>query len=530
MKQEWAVGLTTRTQNMASQLFKMILLCTVGLAMTNQTWAQTPMMNGYQPPEQILLPTWQEFQDPNNWNHLPLGTGQPVAMSYNPDVIPPGALPPHRQPMGPGPQPGYSYFQGSTVTSVAAQYDQNDPWEQPSEFEKFLAAVAQNSWFRADYLFWSMDGPGNTVVGHDRFDDVYDADVTSDPRTPVVYADDLNFVSANLLPFGILTDEVITPLATSRALDLESVSFREKSGFRGTLGVPVVTGEVQISSFIVGQASDDVYGNDTDVELAQLLDVPTIDLGYQDYYRLPKYYNLPVTLNGGNWIPIGPELVYEDMRVRMTNNVWGGDMKYLIDLPQTPQYGLVTRPLVGAMYLAIHEDITTDATRTNQYGVWTGFSNPTGELHMSQDSYNNIYGATLGVNLEYRTPYAVFGLEPKGLIGFNTYRTRVKTQDLAFAGENYFVKQTKTEFSPLVDLQLYARINLTEQFSCFIGYDLKYAMKVARPGNQTRYNVIGTTDGSTGMTEVDATDFSISSNLDEFKIDGLTIGGEFRFH
>ncbi|MEZ6044718.1 MAG: BBP7 family outer membrane beta-barrel protein [Planctomycetaceae bacterium] len=137
---------------------------------------------------------------------------------------------------------------------------------------------------------------------------------------------------------------------------------------------------------------------------------------------------------------------------------------------------------------------------------------------------------TLGLNLEYRQEHFTLGVEPKGLIGFNTYRTRIKTQDLAFAGEEFFAKKTKTEFSPLIDLQVYGKVNLTQKFSLFVAYDLKYAMKVARPANQTRYNVIGTTDAGTGMTEVDATDFSISSNLDEFKIDGLTIGGEFRFH
>ncbi|MAT15491.1 MAG: hypothetical protein CMJ46_09510 [Planctomyces sp.] len=507
---------------MANRLIKMILLCTAGLALSNQAWAQGPGMHGYSAPQQVQFP---DVHDPNVWNHLPLGTGQPYQAGYSQHPTPPVMMPPGPY-GGPGPQPGMSYSDGAMVTSYPAQYDKHDPWETPSDFERFIHTVLKNSWFRADYLFWSMDAPGNEVVGHDRFDDPYLSDVPADPREPVVYGDDLTFPVANILPFGVATDFPLIPEATSRALDLESISFRDKSGFRGTFGVPLTTGEIQISSFLVGQASDEVYGNDTPVELAILTPGPTIPLGYYNYYQQPKYYNLPVTLNGSNWIPIAPELVYDDMRVRMTNNVWGGDFKYLIDLPQQPQYGLVIRPLVGAMYLAIHEDITTDAIRDDRYGVWGS----TGELHMSQDSYNNIYGATLGVNLEYRTPYVTFGAEPKGLIGFNTYRTRIKTQDLAFAGEDFFTKETKTEYSPLLDMTVYARVNLTERFSAFLGYDLKYATKVARPANQTRYNVLGDTNPDTGMTDVTATDFSISTNLDEFKVDGLTIGGEFRFH
>ncbi|MEZ6044719.1 MAG: hypothetical protein R3C11_03880 [Planctomycetaceae bacterium] len=360
---------------MASHLYRMILLCTAGLALTSQAWAQYPVMNGYSAPEQVELFDMREFHNPDHWNSLPRGGTVPAGAAYNPDVIVPPALPPHMQPMGPGPQPGYSYANGSMVTSVAPQYDPNDPWEQPSEFEKFLYAAAKNSWFRADYLFWSMDQPGNVVLGHSQFEDVYSADVSTDPRQPVVYADDLSFPLANLLPFGVATSSTIVPVSTSRALDLESVQFREKSGFRGTLGIPFVTGEVQISSFVVGQASDDVYGNDADFELAVFSAGPAINLGYQDYFRLPKLYNLPVQLNGSDWIPIAPELVYEDMRVRMTNNVWGGDFKYLIDLPMTPQYGFVARPLVGAMYLAIHEDITTDAYRTDDYSLWEALAN-----------------------------------------------------------------------------------------------------------------------------------------------------------
>ncbi|WP_197440276.1 BBP7 family outer membrane beta-barrel protein [Polystyrenella longa] len=503
---------------MASRLLKMILLCTAGIALSSEAWAQGPAMNGYGPPEQVHLPTWNDLEDPNHWNQLPLGTGQPVASGYSQSSMAPPMLPPHMQPMGPGHQPGMSYHQGSTVTSRAADYTMDDPWDQPSEFERFLGAVVKNSWFRADYLLWSMDGPGNKVVGNP----LVSGDLVSD----VVISTDNVFDSREYFTWYNLADDDVTvvPFAVSRALDLEGISFSDKSGFRGTLGVPLTSGEFQISSFIVGQAADNVYGTDIPAELGIFTTGPRIDLGYVDYVPLPKYYNLPVTVNGQIASPIAPQLVYDEMRIRMTNNVWGGDAKYLIDLPNQKQYGLVARPLVGAMYLAIHENISTDAIRDNRYNVWA----TTGELHMSQDSFNNIYGATLGLNLEFRHEYFTLGVEPKGLIGFNTYRTRVRTEDLAFDGEKYSVQETKTEYSPLIDLQVYARAHLTERFSVFFGYDLKYAMKVARPANQTRYNVIGTSDETGSVAE--QTDFSISSSLDQFKVDGLTIGGEFRFH
>jgi len=83
---------------------------------------------------------------------LPLGNGMASYQPMNPDIHPlpylPGGPVTASQTI-----PGQRYSPGNgMITHRAAEYDECDPWEQESYLEKCFHTVADNSWFRIDYL------------------------------------------------------------------------------------------------------------------------------------------------------------------------------------------------------------------------------------------------------------------------------------------------------------------------------------------------------------------------------------------
>lgn len=139
---------------------------------------------------------------------------------------------------------------------------------------------------------------------------------------------------------------------------------------------------------------------------------------------------------------------------------------------------------------------------------------------ISADVENNLYAAQVGFRSELDLDWLTLGISPKLALGVNHSEAQVQTSQLFRATDTATIRKSSSweEFATVLDLGLYAKVQLREWLSASVGYQMILADGVAHAPDILEFRS-STTDPSIGVKEVN----------DDIFIQGLTIGFEVLF-
>lgn len=405
-------------------------------------------------------------------------------------------------------QAGVGYYGPDGIVTQQVAHD--DAWQEPSPLERFFSEAASHSWVRLEYLQWDVEDPGNKLLGA-RLGSVINE------RTPFPVFDFQD-------PPNQIGDAIVP--------DTNALSMKDINGIRGTWGVDTTFGTFEANFFALDQAGDKYAVPDLHPqrEIAISTPIPSVIIE-------PGFFAATSLLENGQPSNL-VQLYNRAFVVTYENDVLGAEANLVLKTIRLGYArGLEIQPLIGGRYLLIQEQMT-------QTGVFAEAQQVTGTIVNNQivigppvsgqilappltsvidsDTFNNIAGPTIGVRVEYQHPRFTLGVEPKITFGADAFSARVSTERLRSAADPHVItKDEGVMFSPVGELQLYARIHVTENFSLSVGYSIVEAFRITRPADNIFYNDNGPFPTPPGVVlDTDETDFQLK---------GLTVGGEIRF-
>lgn len=430
------------------------------------------------------------------------GYGPGAPGPYPGQMAPPQPYPGYPGYPGYSEAPGYCPPGGSPNTVYEQLPDDLGFFHEDTPLEALLKNVFRHSYYRGEYLLWNGSAPGNVLLG-----------ATAGSYIPSTVG--------NLIPdntFNVPTGNPLTGnVATATQPSLSAFDVKNLNGFKGTMGLPIGPGAVELSAFVFGNRKNEFDGTSliTQEVSADLTSVPPI------LTTVPaNFIGQPINVGGVQQI-----MLYTDTyQATMLSSLWGTEANYIIDAPNAGTGDLVTfSPLIGFRYLNYRESLS-------QSGAYQIVTDPatipattaTVGREIYSQSNNNSYGPQIGMRIEVApSKKIVFGAEPKIMLGLNSYTAALSTINVpfdAFPDSTTFEFHKKaTVFSPIADLQVYSRINVAKHANVYVAYNLMWVGSISRPYDTMGYDI--TADGN-GLFQPSFTDTILT---------GLSVGGEIRF-
>jgi len=392
-------------------------------------------------------------------------------------------------------------------------------WDESRPIERFFSETVQQSWLRLEFMYMDFGDLGSGFVG---------APVTglnngplpgvSDGRNvPVDYNDNLTGGT----PAGA------TLIPTFDGLDLDGVQ-----GIRGTWGVALQEGEMELSFFGTGQktAVRD-FGDLAAPRIGRAQLDPTIDpeLGLSQVPLLPgrmpfaPNYAVPLTTNGVVQDFAGANaLVFNDtLSMSMSSQVWGAEMAFLTSRNAPGGAGPSWQWLGGFRYLNLDE-------RFNLSGSYGDYDNvsaivPNRFTSITSSTVNNIYGPEFGGRLALTSKYMTLSATPRVMFGLNDYQSTVNSSPNSIPA--VLTQNDSIDFSTATQLNLLAEFNLSPHFSVFGGYDVLCITSVTRPQDNIAWD--STTAALGGVAAPNIHERTILADF--FLAQGFSFGATFRY-
>ena len=479
-----------------------MLTALVCLPIQAQDLMGPPSGNGVEP---AGFHAFQEADSPGQYHGIPLGY--------------------QRKPAGPpGPKPPTIYEELPDDQGFA--YDD-------SPLGRILTDTFRHAWFRSEYLLWNMSAPGHVLLGAQPLNGNVTAVNAFNPLS--------NYGSPGPQPLvnGIefaRTVNTVQGVATTPGLD--NMSINNLNGFRGTFGMPIPTGSVEISSFVLQSASDRYNGGNVNANVYEGNISPGVGTGYiqKEITAVPavlgtfplvgnnaqeaQFITQPLLVNG---VPqaltaTSPGLDYDvSYKAVLTNFAWGAEANYITDSPD-PNSLFQFRPVFGARYFNFRDSL-------NQWGQYN-FSSGTPAVNsviarsINSTGTNNLFGPQLGLRAEAMHSRFLIGVEPKIMLGMNTWETTLQTSNILSPNDPaQSLVQKGTTFTPLFDAKFYSNVAITKNFSAYIAYNYIWAGQVNRSYNDIHYNILNANQSNFGLVR----------NYSGATLQGLSFGCEFRY-
>lgn len=360
-----------------------------------------------------------------------------------------------------------------------------DIWDDQAPIERFFSAVIKRSEFRLEYLHWDLDAPRNDNLG---------APVTNidDPLVPFQVFDNQNG--------GASAGLAIVPGANNLGME-------DTSGIRGTLDVALNGGSLEWSVFGTEQTGDSLlFAN-----LSAGRPVGSEALGTT---TLPNIVT-PLTTDGvATTSTTMNSFVYDDsFHAQIDTQLWGTEILLLQDY-YLPQHPFNLQWLGGFRYVSFDEEMTHTGTYTNGGALAVPVSTVIGG-----EALNNVYGPEIGARASLRTKYLTLTATPRIAFSLNDHRSSVTSGPLTAANEAPVrITEENIDFSPMVEINFQAQIHVSPNVSLIAGYDFFWIFKASRPNNNVSY------DSTAGMGGVFAPNIGQDISLDDFYLQGLTLG------
>ena len=258
-------------------------------------------------------------------------------------------------------------------------------------------------------------------------------------------------------------------------------------------------------------------GTELDPETADPTDVRVIP-GRGDNFRIVWAVRDPT--NPVEWIPA--------YHAQLKTTLWGSESNFLLN-PYDANSPLSIRPMVGFRYMRFAEDF-----RQNGQYTYLDANNTESIVDRKIDTttVNNIYGPQVGLRAELTSKWFTLGVQPKVMMGLNSYKADLATVNILSPDDlDQNLKENKSTFGVIGDLEAYTKLHLTEHLSLNVGYNLMWTGIVTRPYDNVIYNArtIETPNGDGTVTNSLESDFKLDVKYSGVLIQGLNVGAELAY-
>jgi hypothetical protein len=371
-------------------------------------------------------------------------------------------------------------------------------YDEDIQFIKSRRDAWQGAWLRMEYISFRTKDPGKTLLGAP-------IDGIDDPRLPFV-VQVLDPVTGNLNAVG-----------EARVADLDPIDLENMNGTKLSFGVPTDNGEwggliwglASTSRFRAGELVESPNGVNLDVNPnAQFIATSLLD----------------------NGVPSSLLILYDrDFRVTWDVETWGAEANIFRNLRE-PVDGWLLQASYGFRYMQHIESLLQQGSFDNRSSldvpdpIIVNQFDPPVDNGIFSETQNRLYALQVGLRSEIRNRWLAVGVEPKIAFGANIYDAEVITSNLRDSPlpplqDDGFVKTRlrRTEFAPVGDLGLYARVNPTDWLSLQIGYNIMMTTNIARPDETIYYNDQGLANPPAVVVRPDT---------ETFWMQGISIGGQ----
>jgi hypothetical protein len=328
------------------------------------------------------------------------------------------------------------------------------------------------SWVRLEYLNWSMDKPGNQLLG-----------VQFDPATGVEDVRD---------PFPVFDAEA-NFLGFAHVNDLSTITFEDNHGIRGTFGKETSWGEFQANVWGLESAGQSVIDD-----------------------RIPEIGVFAGTTTNTMGVPGNNVFLWdESFRANYSTGLWGAEAKFMFDRGVWPE-GFSLRPLVGFQFIELNDQLT----QIGQFNA--GGTQITRTGYIDNSVQNNIFGPTLGFHVKGEIGRFSAGFEPKVALAVSSVRGRVSTfQVRSFSDGLVQDRHTHWQLAPVLQSNIYLRWRMNEYLTLFGSWDALYLTRVVRSGDSIHYN-----DNASLADPNPPAAFAYRKIMNGMFLEGFTVGGE----
>ena len=368
-----------------------------------------------------------------------------------------------------------------------------DP-DRPSLFPKGFLHGAQ---LRFDYLNYHFDSPGNQLIGAEQ--------IIGDPREPFAVA-----------TTGAGADPVFVSDTSGFGLD-------NNNGVRATLVLPARYGDFEASVWGFEQ-----NGNSLTEQTRSLIfedDVSTANPG------------ISLQVNGN---PTNDQAtVFNSQTVSLKTEVNGARLDYALK-PFGPESNILkVRPVMGFQYLRYREQFGVRGTFTDTIAIVddpltlnvneameSGFGTRSFTIPRTIDAKieNHLFAPTLALRFEAGNDWLTFSAEPKLALAANRRRQKISTTNILVfdeitdesPGTSSRSASEETDLEPYFELNVAAKLRLTDRLSIHGGYNVLALTGIGRPTSAIEYDTIG------GQTA----NINLRDQQDDIVLDGIFIGGE----
>jgi len=414
--------------------------------------------------------------------------GPPQAPGYGP-----ASYPAVQQPWSNAgyPVPSYGGMPVDAATAVSPSLetelvpaDRGLSWDYDSALDLAVQDTMHGMWFRLEYMNFMFDNPGRGLLGAPLAN-------IDDPREPFIIS----------TPASVLL--------VARALDVSPVRFDNINGIRGTWGIPLHAGHIEAVFWATEQDTSTIIGT---------------ELPHESPFQDVQVLVTPLLTNGQ---PGGNVIIYdESFRAPYSAKMFNAEANFYYNY-RNPRLGLRFLPVLGFRHTDYDESLAQRGTFSNRSGasaVPTILSPP---LLRQIDSWvdNNTYGVQTGFRSEFVHQAFTLGVEPKLALGVNHYEATVRTADLRDSGpypplvdDGVVTTNARRDvFSPIFDLQLYAKIHLNDSIRLRVGWSYTWMGNTSRADRNIYYNDLGTAFPPAVVVRPNETSQWVSA---------ITVGGE----
>jgi len=337
---------------------------------------------------------------------------------------------------------------------IVDQYVQHsaDVWDVNRPIEKFLHEVGKRSWLRLEYMNWDYKPPGEHVIGA--------------PVTGLLNNTD-TFDTSNR------RDAVEIPAGQTMFANMSTIDVRDKSGIRGTLGVALDFGSLEVSTFGFEKGSD--LFSESDLSSFRAVGTESLGTDFRPNYAIPLLNNgAPSDISAVNSFVFD-----ESISANMTTQMWGAGAIVLQD-PYLPNQTMQWQWLGGFRYLSLDEAF-------NIHGIYNnGRTIPNQVTQIRSSTISNMYGPELGGRVSMSHGRVKASFTPRVMLGLNDYNANVNYIDRS--GALVQTADSKVEFSSVTQLSFTTEVAVNDYCTLFAGYDWIFIPKVTRPHTNIRYN------------------------------------------
>lgn len=341
-----------------------------------------------------------------------------------------------------------------------------------------LGSAFKHAYFRLEYLNWDIEDPGLKNIGAPR------------PR------------GDERQRFDAIDPNTQQNLGLAEISTLDHIGLHNNNGIRGVFGLPTRVGLFEAGISVIEDSS------------AHEVDVPYVD-GVTGLDVIPA-----VTLLEDG-VPDADKMILfnQGINTRVQAEFFTTELNYIMN-PLTPNQPLTIRPLFGFQYVRLWDFLDVRGSDFAEGDPTTPDDDVTLNHRLYSEAKNNVFAPQIGFRAEFQHEYFSIGVTPKFMIGFNRHRDEVFSEQLFMLDEGRVTTQDEaSEFAPGLDLAVHGKVHINEHFSLFVSYQLFFINSISRATENLVYDSIGTTPN-----------LRLNPSQQGTFVDGLTVGGEIRFH